>query len=356
MTSPRPKVLLPIHLDRWANPIASKLRECAIRIHEVDFYSFSSPDTPEDTRESKGLWECANIHRIAASQLVFSSYDTVHHASSTPANLIATFAVRARGLGKTTHIFTASVEVHRDDPYYMYYLLSLRTADKVLAVSETVARSVHDKLGRVVDEIVPNGVDLDYFSPSAALPIPAHLKDIGPFVLFVGAMLPRKRPDAVLDLACLNPSVKFIMLGRKAEAAGGGEFVKRAHQILNVIYLGELERSTVRDLMAEAALLVFPSELEGLPNVLMEASAMGLPILAQPKSAMGEVVHANVNGWLIPIIDMRAWSDKLNEIVNWEAGRRHAFANRARAHAEMHFSWNGSVKKLKRIYMQSSAS
>jgi glycosyltransferase involved in cell wall biosynthesis len=349
-------VLLPIHLDRWVNPIASKLRECAVRIHAVDFYSFSGPDTPEDSRESKGLWERANLHRMRASQLLSSSYDAVHHGSSTPANLFATFAAKARGLGKTTHIFTASVEVHSEDPYYRYYLLSLKTADKVLAVSQAVARSVHDKLGRAVDEIVPNGIDLDYFSAAAARPIPSCLENIGPFALFVGALLPRKRPDAVLELARLNPAVKFVMLGRKAEAVGGGEIVKRARHVPNIIYLGEREKTTVRDLMAEATLLVFPSELEGLPNVLLEASAMGLPILAQPKSSMRDIVQENVNGWLIPIDHMDGWSKRLKEIVSWGEGQRQAFSNRARALAEKSFSWDKSVEKLKRIYMQSSRS
>jgi glycosyltransferase involved in cell wall biosynthesis len=350
--SKRASILLPIHLDRWRNPIASKMREAAIRMPEFDFYSFSAPATAEDRRRSIALWEYENVHRIRACDLVFRSYDIVHHASATPANIAASLLARARGWGRTQHVFTASTPPNKDDRYNRAYRISIALADHVLAVSPHTAKSVERSMGRSVEAVIPNGVDMSFFSPAQANPIKHLGLPEGDFLLYVGAIVPWKHPERILELATCMPGISFIMLGRPAYSAWARELLCHIEQHPNIHYMDFREKGEIRDIMAQARLLLMPSEIEGMPNVVLEAAAMGLPVLALPIAAMEEIVEQEVSGWLIPLNSPDAWLAKIEEVLAWLPQQRIDFRRKARAWVKKHFTWESAAEKLAEFYSQ----
>ncbi len=61
--------------------------------------------------------------------------------------------------------------------------------------------------------------------------------------------------------------------------------------------------------MRRASLLVMTSRNEGLPNVILESQACGLPVVATNVGGIHEVVDAAWKGRLTPLGDMQAWTD-----------------------------------------------
>ncbi len=348
-------ILYPIHIDQWRRPIASKMREVATRITDMDFYTFSRPASEEDRILGQSFWAYPHIHRIKAVDVLRRRYDIVHHASATKANLTAALLAKARGRGKTVHIFAASVQPHDDDCYYREYVKSIKVADVVLAVSQVVAEDVKKYLGREVDAVIPNGVNLDFFSPETAQPL--NLEKLGirkPYVLFVAALMRRKRPDLFIKLAALLPDVDFVMIGRPPQTQKDRVYLQVAARQPNVKYLELRLKQEVRNLMAQASALVFPSEIEGMPNVVLEASAMGLPVLTQPKGPLPEIITEGVNGWLLPEEPLDAWAQKIENLLAWSDDKRSNFRTEARELMASRYSWTRIAEQYKELYKRLS--
>jgi glycosyltransferase involved in cell wall biosynthesis len=345
------RVLYPINLDRCKFPVATSLRELTLRNPEIDFYSFSSPTSEEDRALGEPLWSQTHIHKIRVSDLVWQRFDIIHHASATPRNLMAALLAKARSFGRCVHIFTAPIQPHTDDEFYRQYVTSVHRADVLAAVSYAVAKDVQAQFGRKVDAVIPSGVDLNFFSPEAAESV--DLDKLGirqPYVLFVGVLTPRKRPDVFLQIASLLPDLDFVMVGGSYTPQEEAMYRETASKYPNVKLLGGQPRSQVRNLMGSALALVFPSELEGLPLTILEASAMGIPVLAQPKSSMPEAVIEDVTGWLLPVDEPSVWAEKIKEVANWSETERTNFSQKARNFVNEHYSWDIVARQYAALY------
>ncbi len=347
------RVLFPINLDRCKFPVATSLRELTLRNPEIDFYSFSSPTSDEDRALGEFLWNQPHIHKIQVADPIWTRFDIVHHASATPRNLIAASIAKARSFGKCTHLFTAPIQPHDDDKFYRQYVTSVRRADVLAAVSHAVAKDIQEQFGRTVDAVIPSGVDLNFFAPSAAQPV--DLEKFGirqPYVLFVGVLTPRKRPDVFMQIASLLPDLDFVTIGGSYTSQEEAQYKEIASKYPNVKLLGCQPRSVVRDFMGSALALVFPSELEGLPLTILEASAMGLPVLAQPKSSMPEAVIKDVTGWLLPVDEPSVWVEKLKHVASWSEPERSSFSQKARNFVTEHYSWDIIARQYATLYQK----
>jgi alpha-maltose-1-phosphate synthase len=348
------RVLYPINLDRWKFPVSTSLRELTLRNPQINFYSFSSPITEEDETLGQDLWNRSHIHKISTLDIFKRQFDIVHHASATDRNLLAAASAKVRSLGKCVHIFTAPIQPHTDDRYYKQYVTSVHRADVLAAVSYTVADDLQAQFGRKVDAVIPSGVDLNFFSPLEVQSIDNQQHTSKPYVLFVGILTPRKRPDIFMGIASLLPELDFVMAGGFYSPEEEAHYRKVASEYSNVKLLGAVPRSEVRSLMAGALALVFPSELEGLPLTVLEASAMGLPILAQPKTSMPEAVIKDITGWMFPDGNLSIWAEKLQEIQGWTQAQRSGFAQKSRAFVTEHYSWDLVAKQYAELYARVS--
>lgn len=352
------RILFPTHLDRSANSTATVLREVALRLPDLHFCSFSKPESPEDRALGQRLWRTPHIQRITLADLLRTPFALAHHHAATRRALALVQAARLRSLGQARHIFTAA-QVDAHDPFSRQYAAAIRRADAVVAVSRSVASEIEAQLGRRVTAVIPNGVDLDFFAPTAAAPIDttqtpdlAGFDPSAPYVLFVGILTPRKRPDIFIRLAGLLPDVPFLLLGRHFVAQEREMYAAQARAYPNVRLLGHRTRAEVRNLMAGARALIFPSEQEGLPLTVLEAAAMGLPTLAQPKSALPEVVYPGVTGWLLPEDPLDAWAARLHTILNWSPAERQHFGQVARAFMVERHSWDAVARQYAALYRQ----
>lgn len=349
------RVLLPITLDRWRHAIATALRETSIRIPDINFYSFSDPAFEEDRVLGQAVWEAPNLHRVNSFATIKEPFDVVHHASSTNKNLMAAFVARLRSLGHCAHLFSAQVEPFIEDPWYRHYAMSLRMAHKVTAVSRVVADGVKRHFGRTVDAIIPNGVDLTFFSQESASDIDLDRLGIRrPFVVFTGVLEVRKRPDVFIAISKLVPEMDFVMVGGSYNTVERDFYLSSIGECPNIKYLGLQPRALVRDLYAQAVALVFPSDIEGLALAVVEAQAMGLPVLAQPRTSMPEVIQEGVTGWLLALDPLEEWSKKLKEILGWSNLKRANYSKASRSITATRYSWEVIAPMYRDIYLSTA--
>ncbi|MBF0117433.1 MAG: glycosyltransferase family 4 protein [Desulfobacterales bacterium] len=345
------KVLYPMHLDRWTNPIASKHREIVNRNQDKNlcFYSFTSPLTKEDSIFSKELWTNIYLRQITKKDLFINSFDIIHHSSATYSNLLAVYIAKLKSLMKAVHIFTASTQIDRNNSFFKHFIFSIYNADYIIANSKAVADSIIKNFGKKIYDIIPNGVDEKFFSMERANS--KILKDLDikkPYVIFISGIWHRKRPDLFINLANFFPNISFIMVGTYTKYVI--DLLKNAPQ--NVRYLGLVNKSTTRDLLAYSEALLFPSEIEGLPNAVLEAMVMGIPVIAQRKSSLPELIVEDKTGWLTRGDSIKDWENRLKEILNFSSNRRKLFSSQARSYTISNFSWDLYSKKHATIYRQ----
>lgn len=125
-----------------------------------------------------------------------------------------------------------------------------------------------------------------------------------------------KHPDATLTLAGDGPARKS--LEKKCHGLGLSGAVT---------FSGFIDEVAVADLLHDSDLLVLPSFAEGLPVVLMEAMATGLPVVASHIAGIPELVRDSENGILIPAGDTKALVAAMDRLLADPALRRHMGQN-----------------------------
>jgi glycosyltransferase involved in cell wall biosynthesis len=239
------------------------------------------------------------------------------------------------------------------------YRRVLRLADAVIYLNEEDRRTLG---GRRTVLIPGEGVDLETFSPSAVPPERrAALRSelgLGPdnhVVLMVGRMLRHKGVlefvEAARRVRVACPEAVFVLVGPSDEgnpARIPPEKLQAWESEGTIRYLGM--RGDVRDLMAVADVVVLPSYYrEGIPRVLVEAAAMGRPLVATDVPGCREVVRNGVNGFLVPARDAVALAQAIEFILKNQKLRAE-FGTASRQLAEERFSEQRVVDCILDLY------
>jgi glycosyltransferase involved in cell wall biosynthesis len=166
-----------------------------------------------------------------------------------------------------------------------------------------------------------HGVDSQRFHPRWRTP-PA----VPPLLLSVGRLRAKKGLGTLID-ACRLLRERGVTF--QCEIIGYGEEHERLfgrilrHGLTGVVRLaGKLTREKVIEAYARAAVYVQPSRIaedgdrDGIPNVLLEAMAMGLPVVASNVSGIPELVMDGRNGVLVPADDAAALAGAVERLLH----------------------------------------
>lgn len=82
-----------------------------------------------------------------------------------------------------------------------------------------------------------------------------------------------------------------------------------------VVFIDKIRHDKVPGLMKENSVLLLPSLEEGIANVVLEAMAVGLPVVSTRSGGMNEVVINSQTGWLVPVADAKAMADALEDYL-----------------------------------------
>jgi glycosyltransferase involved in cell wall biosynthesis len=222
---------------------------------------------------------------------------------------------------------------------------ALRGAKRVLAVSRALQEQVRALTGLAPERLacIPcAGYAPEVFRPRPKGPVRAELgvRADARLVLFVGHLFPVKAVDVLLRAwglrarrGSLAPDEQLVVVGEGGERARLERLAREEGVAAHVRFLGPLPQERVADWLAVADLLCLPSHSEGSPNVVVEALASGVPVVATRVGGVPDLVSDGVNGMLVPPADPAALADAL------DAARGRAWDAAAIAETVAHLTW-----------------
>ncbi len=170
-----------------------------------------------------------------------------------------------------------------------------------------------------------HGVDLERFGASARAP------DAEPLLLSVGRLATAKGFDvAIRALARLAarpggaPELVIVGDGPQRERLEALALELGVHA--RVTFAGTLEHDALLPLYRRCWVLLAPSRVlangrrDGIPNVVVEAMAMGVPVIGTDATGIGEIVESGVTGWIVPPDDERALAAAIGEALDAPGG------------------------------------
>ncbi|MFQ5589261.1 MAG: glycosyltransferase family 4 protein, partial [Nitrospiria bacterium] len=122
-----------------------------------------------------------------------------------------------------------------------------------------------------------------------------------------------------------------------------------------VSFTGVQPHETIPALLREADCLVLPSLSEGMPNVVLEAMASGLPVVASNLPGIREVVQDGETGLLAEPGDARGLAKKLMTMIHEPEQRREMGRRGYRYITAMNLSWEQSARHYLEVYRKACA-
>ena len=224
-------------------------------------------------------------------------------------------------------------------------------ADGFIAVSEFI-RSQLIKNGCPESKIRVHyiGIDTEKFTPN-----PEIKKE--PIVLFVGRFVEKKGCEylikAMAQVQTTFPEVELVLIGDGPLRSELEELAKKS--LRSYRFLGVQPSTTVKEWMGRSLLLCAPSvttekgETEGLPIVILEAMAMGLPVVSSLHAGIPEAVVSGETGFLATEKKWQAIAEHISTLVK-NSQLRENFAVAGRKLAVEKFNLQSNTQKLEVIY------
>ncbi|HEV8303605.1 MAG TPA: glycosyltransferase family 4 protein [Gemmatimonadales bacterium] len=192
------------------------------------------------------------------------------------------------------------------------------TADRTIAVSAAVARALRRRLHPAARlRVVPNGIDVERVDAEPSeLDLAAARSALGaldgrPLVVVVAR---RKDQDVVLRALPIirRPvAVAFVGIEPDRDLTALRDALPGRHVAAFVPFT---ERPLAFYRLASAAAL--PSRIEGLSQALLEAMALGLPVIASEAGGNPDLVTSGETGLLVPPLDPAAWARALDRVLS----------------------------------------
>ncbi|MCH1572309.1 MAG: glycosyltransferase family 4 protein [Longimicrobiales bacterium] len=215
-----------------------------------------------------------------------------------------------------------------------------------IAVSKsTRADLVGRGLRRELIEVVPNGVDVDVYTPRP------EAKTVQPTLLFLGRLKQYKRVDLVIEavarLAAEGIEVELRVGGAGDQSAVLEALAVRLKVADRVSFLGFVPDDVKLELLQSSWLHVLTSPKEGWGISNIEAAACGIPTIASDAPGLRESVVHERTGLLVPHGDVDALADAIRSLIR-DPERRTRMSMDARSFAEG-YSWDSSARRVETI-------
>ncbi len=144
------------------------------------------------------------------------------------------------------------------------------------------------------------GVDIDYFSPVSS----RNKKTNSAFIFsYIGRLTPDKGVSELVEAFLRLPEEASLIIAGALDDASPiqEELLSEIIGHPRIEYFGFLD--DVRDVFSSSDVFVLPSYREGFPNVILQAGAMALPVIATNVNGANEIIVDDWNGWLVPARD-----------------------------------------------------
>jgi glycosyltransferase involved in cell wall biosynthesis len=229
----------------------------------------------------------------------------------------------------------------------------LKNALAILALTE----DMREKLQCIYDTqiyVIPNGIDLEGYK---GIPIDPEKKQIIKKILFVGRLNPVKGVQYLIQAMKIvhdkMPDTRLILVGEGIERERLEVLSIQLGIQQYVQFIGEVPHEKVQTIMQRADIFVLPSLSEGFPNVLLEAMACGLPVIASRVGGIPDIITNEINGYLVEIKDVDDMANKILLLLSDDGLRKKISDNNQ--HLVKKYAWDNVIFELEKIYNLSNS-
>ncbi|MFQ5671394.1 MAG: glycosyltransferase family 4 protein [Acidobacteriota bacterium] len=231
--------------------------------------------------------------------------------------------------------------------------IALHVADPVIVVARHLEK--HYAAQGFPTLFIPNGVDVQG-DPGADLLQDSLGVVPGRYVLFLGRLVPEKRPGMLIRAfrRLAPPGWKLVIAGgtsmtdshvKAVTAEAGGDH--------RVVFPGYLTGRLLRQCLAHCGLFVLPSVLEGLPIALLEAMSYAVPCLASDIPPHAELIEDGRNGLLFRTHEPAHFEARLMDALSDSFLREQApgLGRAARSIIEASYTWDHVIENTEKAYV-----
>jgi glycosyltransferase involved in cell wall biosynthesis len=218
-------------------------------------------------------------------------------------------------------------------PYALYrraaYRWAARNSRAFVAVSNDLGRFISSTLGIGADRvrIIRNGIDVNVFRPDASARARVRaelgLQESQPLLLACGELTEVKGHEVLIratqHVVAKRPDVLVAIAGHGPLREHLESLTASLGITSHVRFLGF--RRDVPDLLSAADVFVMPSLSEGLPLAILEAMAVGAPIVATAVGGVPELIRPRETGWLVQPRNEHELASALVEVISDSTSR-----------------------------------
>jgi colanic acid/amylovoran biosynthesis glycosyltransferase len=279
--------------------------------------------------------------------------DGIEHVHAHFASSATSVALHLHELAAISYSFTAHAkDIYRHTVETDSLERKFRAARFAVTVSDYNRRYLagfegSDRLVRIY-----NGVDVDEFAPNGAA------REEPPLVLAVGRLIEKK---GFADLVRACSLLRKHGCEFRCRIVGKGELEGELRALIaelgleeHVELAGAIPREQLLDVYSRASIVVAPCVIgsdgnrDGLPTVLVEAMALGVPVVATDVTGIPELIDHGCTGLLVPQHDSDALAAAIRRIVE-ESSRAESLARAGRARVERDFDLRTNVARLRAL-------
>lgn len=173
------------------------------------------------------------------------------------------------------------------------------------------------------------------------------------YLLFLGRLVPEKRPDLLIQAfqKLLPENWQLVFTGGMSDTE---KYVDRLQQLAknnsNIIFTGELQGARLAEIVRGAGLFVLPSDLEGLPLVMLEAMKEGIPVLASDIPPHKQLIESD-KGFLFQAGNCDSFVDAMEQVLEQPAMREER-ARKAQNHVLTNYNWEKITAENLEVYQR----
>ncbi len=275
--------------------------------------------------------------------------DIVHARSRAPA-----WAAEAAAKRTGAHFVTTFHGTYNLGPLALkrHYNAVMTRGERVIAISDFIAKHIHQYYGvgweRV--RVVPRGIDFEKFDPQHVSPeriiqlsTAWRLPDGMPVIILPGRLTRWKGQTVMIEaIAKLKRrDVRCLLVGSdqgRSEFKAELEALVRRHGLDDIVHIvGDCNDLPAAYMLSDVVVSA-STDPEAFGRVIVEAQAMGRPIVASDHGGARETVLEGKTGWLVAPSDAEALARAIETVLELDSERREKLSEQAILHVRAHFS------------------
>ena len=350
------------HIGGVESYVLALSKELMKKGHDVTVYTTLIPNT----KENENI-EGVNVKRIkplftllktpVTPSIKISGYDIVHAHSPPPFHSYSA----ARFCKKNKTPFVLTYHCDPEIPTFLGGLISwvytktfgsytLKNADRIIVSTKTYAATSR-AMWKHEPAVIPSAVDINEFNPEVDCRAVREKHNLeGNVVLFVGRLVEHKGLEYLIRSA-RSVDAKYLIVGEGELREKLGNLVKKLGVKDKIIFTGKVSNAELPKYYAASDVFVLPSvaRLEAFGLVIAEAMSCSKPVIVSDIPGVREVITDNVEGVLVPPMDEKMLSEKINILLS-NPEMRKSMGEKGRKKVEEKFSWDKVIGEIEKVY------